>query len=145
MLAAPERTAEQTLAALTEQPDAARSYRSLEGSYRSAVQARGRRELPAGNTRSSRRCWMRSAGNIGAADELTPGEAQLVRCAFWSRSGRCGDSGGLPLDDLVKDTTYQTATLTALTLRYYGLPARYAEASVLTQGEPRREPRPAER
>ena len=39
----------------------------------------------------------------------------------------------MPLDELVKDTTYQTATLTVLALRYYGIPARYAEGFVLTQ------------
>lgn len=70
----------------------------------------------------------------GAADELTPGEAQLCALRFLEQIGTLRDSGAaLPLDDLVKDTTYQTATLTVLTLRYYGLPARYAEGFVLTQ------------
>lgn len=133
MLAAPEQTAEQTLATLTEQPDAARSYRSLEGSYRSAVQAR-ELELPAETRAQLAPMLDEICKEYGAADELTPGEAQLCALRFLEQIGTLRDSGAaLPLDDLVKDTTYQTATLTVLTLRYYGLPARYAEGFVLTQ------------
>ena len=36
----------------------------------------------------------------------------------------------LPLDESIKGTTYQTATLTVLALRYYGIPARYAEMCI---------------
>lgn len=110
-----------------------RSYRSLEGSYRSAVQAR-ELELPAETRAQLAPMLDEICKEYGAADELTPGEAQLCALRFLEQIGTLRDSGAaLPLDDLVKDTTYQTATLTVLTLRYYGLPARYAEGFVLTQ------------
>ena len=133
MLAAPEQTAEQTIAALTEQPDAARSYLSLEGSYRSAVQAR-ELEIPAETRAQLAPVLDEICKEYGAAEDLTPEQAQLCTLRFLEQIGTLRDSGAaLPLDDLVKDTTYQTATLAVLALRYYGLPARYAEGFVLTQ------------
>ena len=133
MLAAPEQAAEETLAALTGQPDAARSYRSLEGSYRSAVQAR-ELEIPEETRAQLAPVLDEICKEYGVAEDLTPEQAQLCTLRFLEQIGTLRDSGAaLPLDDLVKATTYQTATLTVLALRYYGLPARYAEGFVLTQ------------
>ena len=65
---------------------------------------------------------------------LTPEQAQLCTARFLEQLDALREAGTvLPLDELVKDTTYQTATLTVLALRYYGIPARYAEGFVLTQ------------
>ena len=77
---------------------------------------------------------MSSAGDYGSAGSLTPEQAQLCTARFLEQLDALREAGTvLPLDELIKDTTYQTATLTVLALRYYGIPARYAEGFVLTQ------------
>lgn len=63
----------------------------------------------------------------GSADSLTKEQAQTVALAFLER---CFDGSGdvsLPLQDTANGTTYQYATVAALALRYYGIPARYVE------------------
>lgn len=63
----------------------------------------------------------------GSADSLTKEQAQTAALAFL---GRCFDGSGdvsLPLSDTANGTTYQYATVAALALRYYGIPARYVE------------------
>ena len=63
----------------------------------------------------------------GAADSLTKEQAQAAALAFLER---CFDGSGdvaLPLSDTANGTTYQYATVAALALRYYGIPARYVE------------------
>ena len=130
---APEQTAEAVLAALTEQPEAAETYLSQEGSYRSAVQAR-ETEIPEETRAQLAPVLDEICREYGTAEELTPEQAQLCTLRFLDQIGTLRDGGtALPLDDLTKDTSYQTATLTVLALRYYGIPARYAEGFVLTQ------------
>lgn len=63
----------------------------------------------------------------GSADSLTKEQAQSAALAFLER---CFDGSGdvsLPLSDTANGTTYQYATVAALALRYYGIPARYVE------------------
>lgn len=63
----------------------------------------------------------------GSADSLTKEQAQTAALAFLER---CFDGSGdvsLPLSDTANGTTYQYATVAALALRYYGIPARYVE------------------
>ena len=63
----------------------------------------------------------------GSADSLTKEQAQTAALAFLER---CFDGSGdvsLPLQDTANGTTYQYATVAALALRYYGIPARYVE------------------
>ncbi len=63
----------------------------------------------------------------GSADSLTKEQAQMAALAFLER---CFDGSGdvaLPLSDTANGTTYQYATVAALALRYYGIPARYVE------------------
>lgn len=63
----------------------------------------------------------------GSADSLTKEQAQLAALAFLER---CFDGSGdvsLLLSDTANGTTYQYATVAALALRYYGIPARYVE------------------
>ena len=62
-----------------------------------------------------------------SADSLTKEQAQTAALAFLER---CFDGSGdvsLPLSDTANGTTYQYATVAALALRYYGIPARYVE------------------
>ena len=71
--------------------------------------------------------------DYGAAGSLTPEQAQLCTARFLEQLDALREAGTpLPLDESIKGTTYQTATLTVLALRYYGIPARYAEGFVLT-------------
>ena len=133
MLADPEQTAAQTLTQLAEQPEAASHYPSQEGSYRSAVQARA---LALDDETRVQLAPLLDAAcrEYGAAKDLTPEQAQLCTLRFLDELETLRDGGTvLPLDKLAKDTTYQTATLTVLALRYYGILARYAEGFVLTQ------------
>lgn len=63
----------------------------------------------------------------GSSDSLTKEQAQTAALAFLER---CFDGSGdvsLPLSDTANGTTYQYATVAALALRYYGIPARYVE------------------
>lgn len=76
--------------------------------------------------------------SYGPADSLTKEQAQTAALAFLER---CFDGSGdiaLPLADTADGTTYQYATVAALALRYYGIPARYVEGYTVktAEGEP---------
>ena len=63
--------------------------------------------------------------DLNFSGALTKEEAQLCALAFLET---CFDGNtSLPLDSTAKGTTYQYATVAALALRYYGIPARYVE------------------
>ena len=130
---APEQTAAELLDALREQPETADAYLSAEGSYRAFVQEQDV-TLPAQIRAQLAPILDEFCREYGSADSLTPEQAQLCTARFLEQLDALREAGTpLPLDELVKDTTYQTATLTVLALRYYGIPARYAEGFVLTQ------------
>ena len=76
--------------------------------------------------------------SYGAAGSLTKEQAQTAALAFLEL---CFDGSGdiaLPLTDTADGTTYQYATVAALALRYYGIPARYVEGYTVktAEGEP---------
>ncbi|MBR2620713.1 MAG: transglutaminase domain-containing protein, partial [Firmicutes bacterium] len=68
-------------------------------------------------------------------DKMTTAQAQNYARAFLEE---CFPEHGerpeleLPLET-VKDSSYQYATVAVLTLRYYGIPARYAEGYIITE------------
>ena len=71
----------------------------------------------------------------GSADSLTKEQAQTAALAFLEL---CFDGSGdiaLPLTDTADGTTYQYATVAALALRYYGIPARYVEGYTVKTAE----------
>lgn len=73
--------------------------------------------------------------SYGPADSLTKEQAQTAALAFLER---CFDGSGdiaLPLADTADGTTYQYATVAALALRYYGIPARYVEGYTVKAAE----------
>ena len=76
--------------------------------------------------------WDSCARGYGEAGELTSQQAQ--ECALYFLE-QCfpeeGTEDVLPLD-AAKGTSYQKATVAAMTLRYYGVPARYAEGYIIT-------------
>ena len=130
---APEQTAAELLDALSAQPETADAYLSQEGSYRAFVQAQ-ELQLPAQSHAQLSQLLDELCREYGASDSLTTEQAQLCAVRFLEQLDALREADTpLPLDELVKNTTYQTATLAVLALRYYGIPARYAEGFVLTQ------------
>ena len=79
--------------------------------------------------------WDEIASRYGKADNLTQQQAQECALIFLSR---CFPEEGTPEDmelplEMAEGTTFQYATVAAMTLRYFGIPARYAEGYVISQ------------
>ncbi len=76
--------------------------------------------------------------SYGPADSLTKEQAQTAALAFLELCFDGSDTIALPLADTADGTTYQYATVAALALRYYGIPARYVEGYAVktAEGEP---------
>ena len=76
--------------------------------------------------------------SYGPADSLTKEQAQTAALAFLELCFDGSDTIALPLTDTADGTTYQYATVAALALRYYGIPARYVEGYTVktTENEP---------
>lgn len=79
--------------------------------------------------------WDTIAAPYGGADNLTLQQGQECALVFLSR---CFPESGTPEDmelplDIAKGTSYQYATVAAMTLRYFGIPARYAEGYFITK------------
>ncbi len=69
----------------------------------------------------------------GPADRLTLAQAQSSALLFLTRCfGENAEKTALPLSKL-GGTQYQYATVACMVLRYYGVPARYAEGYVITK------------
>ena len=95
------------------------AYREFVYSYALTVPAEFRAQLGA--------VLVSFCEEYGSADSLTKEQAQSAALAFLER---CFDGSGdvsLPLSSTANGTTYQYATVAALALRYYGIPARYVE------------------
>lgn len=65
-------------------------------------------------------------------EPLTREQAQVCALAFLERCFDGDPNTVLPLMRTANGTTYQYATVAALALRYYGIPARYAEGYIVT-------------
>ena len=79
--------------------------------------------------------WDEIASRYGDANNLTQQQAQECALIFLSR---CFPEEGTPEDmelplETAEGTTFQYATVAAMTLRYFGIPARYAEGYVISQ------------
>ena len=73
--------------------------------------------------------------SYGPADSLTKEQAQTAALAFLERCFNGSGDIALPLTDTADGTTYQYATVAALALRYYGIPARYVEGYTVKTAE----------
>lgn len=71
--------------------------------------------------------------DLNFSGTLTKEEAQLCALSFLETC--FGGDTSLPLDSTTKGTTYQYATVAALALRYYGIPARYVEGFTVKTAE----------
>lgn len=79
--------------------------------------------------------WDEIASRYGTANNLTQQQAQECALIFLSR---CFPEEGTPEDmelplETAEGTTFQYATVAAMTLRYFGIPARYAEGYVISR------------
>lgn len=78
--------------------------------------------------------WDEIADEYGGIENLTRQQAQDCALKFLSQ---CFTEDGTPEEmklplEVAEGTTYQYATVASLTLRYFGIPARYAEGYVIT-------------
>lgn len=117
--------------------DGVRSYLQMESAYREFVYSYAL-DVPAEFRAQLGAVLDSCCESYGPADSLTKEQAQTAALAFLES---CFDGSGdiaLPLADTADGTTYQYATVAALALRYYGIPARYVEGYTVktTENEP---------
>ena len=114
--------------------DGVRSYLQMESAYREFVYSYAL-TVPAEFRAQLGAVLDSCCESYGPADSLTKEQAQTAALAFLER---CFDGSGdiaLPLTDTADGTTYQYATVAALALRYYGIPARYVEGYTVKTAE----------
>ena len=117
--------------------DSVKSYLQMESAYREFVYSYTL-TVPAEFRAQLGAVLDQCCESYGPADSLTKEQAQTAALAFLEN---CFDGSGdiaLPLADTADGTTYQYATVAALALRYYGIPARYVEGYTVktTENEP---------
>lgn len=117
--------------------DSVKSYLQMESAYREFVYSYAL-TVPAEFRAQLGAVLDQCCESYGPADSLTKEQAQTAALAFLEL---CFDGSGdiaLPLTDTADGTTYQYATVAALALRYYGIPARYVEGYTVktAEGEP---------
>ena len=117
--------------------DGVKSYLQMESAYREFVYSYAL-TVPAEFRAQLGAVLDSCCESYGPADSLTKEQAQTAALAFLEL---CFDGSGdiaLPLTDTADGTTYQYATVAALALRYYGIPARYVEGYTVktAEGEP---------
>ena len=107
------------------------SYLQMESAYRDFVDSYAL-AVPQEFTDEMGNLLEEAKQNLNFFGALTKEEAQLCALSFLETC--FGGDTSLPLDSTAKGTTYQYATVAALALRYYGIPARYVEGfTVKTQ------------
>ena len=115
-----------------EETDAVLAYRQAESAYRDLVSARN---LQVDETTLAKlgEVLDECCAEYGDAAELTLGQAQDSALEFLTLYfGEKANEVQMPLSHL-QGTHYQYATVAAMVLRYYGVPARYAEGFVIPQ------------
>lgn len=114
--------------------DGVKSYLQMESAYREFVYSYAL-TVPAEFRAQLGAVLDSCCESYGPADSLTKEQAQTAALAFLES---CFDGSGdiaLPLADTADGTTYQYATVAALALRYYGIPARYVEGYTIKTSE----------
>lgn len=114
--------------------DGVKSYLQMESAYREFVYSYAL-TVPAEFRAQLGAVLDQCCESYGPADSLTKEQAQTAALAFLES---CFDGSGdiaLPLADTADGTTYQYATVAALALRYYGIPARYVEGYTVKTAE----------
>lgn len=114
--------------------DGVKSYLQMESAYREFVYSYAL-SVPAEFCAQLGAVLDQCCESYGSADSLTKEQAQTAALAFLES---CFDGSGditLPLTDAADGTTYQYATVAALALRYYGIPARHVEGYTVKAAE----------
>ena len=114
--------------------DGVKSYLQMESAYREFVYSYAL-TVPAEFRAQLGAVLDQCCESYGPANSLTKEQAQTAALAFLES---CFDGSGdiaLPLTDTADGTTYQYATVAALALRYYGIPARYVEGYTVKTAE----------
>ena len=115
-----------------QQGEPSSSYLQMESAYRDFVDSYAL-AVPQEFTDELGALLEETKQDLNFSGALTKEEAQLCALSFLETC--FGGDTSLPLDSTAKGTTYQYATVAALALRYYGIPARYAEGfTVRTTG-----------
>ena len=114
--------------------DGVKSYLQMESAYREFVYSYAL-SVPAEFRAQLGAVLDQCCESYGPENSLTKEQAQTAALAFLEL---CFDGSGniaLPLTDTVDGITYQYATVAALALRYYGIPARYVEGYTVKAAE----------
>lgn len=130
----------ETLEALTEflrenKDETTLSYLSAEGSYRELVYQYDL-DFPSGALARLQPILDACCGQFGSREELTRTQAQVSTWLFlqqYEEKLRGGEAILPELGEAVEGSAYERATVTVLALRYFGIPARYAEGFLITQ------------
>lgn len=118
----------------TSQDPAVLQYRKAESSYRQFV-SHHYLQIPEEVKALLKKQWDAVAALYGNAENLTMQQAQECTLIFLSR---CFPEEGTPEDlelplEMAEGTSFQYATVAAMTLRYFGIPSRYAEGYVISR------------
>ena len=115
-----------------QQNEANGAYLQLESAYRDFVDSYAL-AVPQEFTGEMGSLLEETKQNLNFSGELSKEQAQLCALSFLETC--FGGDTSLPLDSTAKGTTYQYATVAALALRYYGIPARYVEGFTVKTAE----------
>lgn len=128
---APEAQLEELLKLLQNEDGSMSAFRQAESAYRGFV-LETELQLPGEFTEAMGPLLNECCSPYGPADSLTQAQAQASALDFLTRCfGTETVNPDLPLAHL-PGSYYQYATAAALALRYYGIPARYAEGYVIS-------------
>lgn len=110
------------------------TYRRAESAYRQLVYTQYL-QVPEAVKELLGKHWNKLAAPYGGITKLTVEQAQECALRFL---GSCFPESGIPEElelplDQVRGSSYQYATVAVLTLRYFGIPARYAEGYRITE------------
>ncbi len=126
---------EQTLSRLQTSDDAqVLQYRRAESAYRSFVY-RNYLQVPESVTQLLGQYWDETTAGYGSRENLTLPQAQACTLTFLSRCFPEEERRRIwscPLT-AAEGTSFQYATVAVMTLRYFGIPARYAEGYVISE------------
>ena len=115
-----------------QQGEPSSSYLQMESAYRDFVDSYAL-AVPQEFTDELGALLEETKQDLNFSGALTKEEAQLCALSFLETC--FGGDTSLPLDSTAKGTTYQYATVAALALRYYGIPARYVEGFTVKTAE----------
>lgn len=118
----------------TSQDTQVTQYRKAESAYRKIVYSQFL-QVPAEVKELLGQQWDELASKYGGASNLTMQEGQECALRFL---GMCFPETGIPENvelplDNIRGTPYQYATVAVLTMRYFGIPARYAEGYLIPE------------